>query len=165
MMETHPMTAPPPPVPEAARDYLTIALDQDIFALPVANVREVLDPPPMTQVPFAPDHAPGLVNVRGNVMPLLDLRRRFGMEAVADRDTTRLIVTHIDLGGDAFLVGLRADAVYEVVDIDAASIRPAPPGSTRWPAALMQGVVQRQDRYVILLDLNEIVAGHAARAH
>ncbi|MBM3604977.1 MAG: purine-binding chemotaxis protein CheW [Alphaproteobacteria bacterium] len=146
-----------------SQDYLTIALDEDIFALPVASVREVLDPPPMTLVPFAPVHAPGLVNVRGNVMPLLDLRTRFGMEPVANGDTTRVIVTHIDRPGDPFLVGLRADAVYEVVDIPAGAVRPAPPGSTRWPAALMQGVIQRGDRYVIILNLEDIVAAEPAR--
>lgn len=142
----------------ASHDYLTVALDEDIFALPVASVHEVLDPPPMTLVPNAPAHTPGLVNVRGNVMPLLDLRTRFGMEPVADGDTTRVIVTRMDRQGDAFLVGLRADAVYEVIDIALNSIRPAPPNSTRWPAALMRGVVQRNDRYVIILDLDEITA-------
>lgn len=148
-----------------SQDYLTIALDEDIFALPVANVREVLDPPPMTLVPFAPAHAPGLVNVRGNVMPLLDLRTRFGMEPVENGEATRVIVTHIDRPGDPFLVGLRADAVYEVVDIPQGSVRLAPPGSTRWPAALMLGVIQRNDRYVILLNLEEIVAAEPARQH
>lgn len=162
---------PPTPRPAAAtqprssQDYLTIALDEDIFALPVANVREVLDPPPMTAVPFAPAHAPGLVNVRGNVMPLLDLRTRFGMAPGEDGDTTRVIVTHIDRPGDSFLVGLRADAVYEVIDIPEGSIRPAPAGSTRWSASLMQGVVQRGDRYVIILDLDDIVATDAAAIH
>lgn len=148
-----------------SQDYLTIALDEDIFALPVANVREVLEPPPMTLVPFAPAHAPGLVNVRGNVMPLLDLRTRFGMEPVENGEATRVIVTHIDRPGDPFLVGLRADAVYEVVDIPQGTVRPAPPGSTRWPAGLMLGVIQRNDRYVILLNLDEIVAAEPARQH
>lgn len=151
--------------PEPGQDYLTIALDEDIFALPVANVREVLDPPPMTLVPFAPAHAPGLVNVRGNVMPLLDLRTRFGMADAPDGEATRVIVTHIERPGDPFLVGLRADAVYEVVDIPQGTVRPAPAGSTRWPAALMKGVVQRNDRYVIILDLDEIVAAEPARQH
>lgn len=156
---------PTPGGAEASQDYLTIALDEDIFALPVASVREVLDPPQMTLVPFAPTHAPGLVNVRGNVMPLLDLRARFGMDPMGDSDTTRVIVTQIDRPGDPFLVGLRADAVYEVVDIPQGTVRPAPPGSTRWPALLMQGVIQRGDRYVILLNLEEIVAADTAREH
>lgn len=159
---THPLI---PGRAEASQDYLTIALDEDIFALPVAAVREVLDPPPMTLVPFAPSHAPGLVNVRGNVMPLLDLRTRFGMEPIGDSDTTRIIVTHIDRPGDPFLVGLRADAVYEVIDIPQGTVRPAPPGSTRWPATLMHGVIQRGDRYVIILNLDEIVAVETANQH
>lgn len=142
----------------SSNDYLTIALDEDIFALSVASVHEVLDPPPMTLVPNAPAHTPGLVNVRGNVMPLLDLRTRFGMAPAPDGDTTRVIVTRMDRQGDAFLVGLRADSVYEVIDIAQDAIRPAPPNSTRWPAALMQGVVQRNDRYVIILDLDQITA-------
>lgn len=152
------------PIP-ASQDYLTIALDEDIFALPVSSVREVLDPPPMTLVPFAPAHAPGLVNVRGNVMPLLDLRTRFGMAPAPNGEATRVIVTHLDRPGDPFLVGLRADAVYEVVDIPGTAIRPAPSGSTRWPAGLMGGVIQRSDRYVILLNLDEIVAAEPARQH
>lgn len=163
----HPL-APKPAAsmrPDTSQDYLTIALDEDIFALPVASVREVLDPPPMTVVPFAPAHAPGLVNVRGNVMPLLDLRTRFGMAPIGDGETTRVIVTHIDGPGDPFLVGLRADAVYEVIDIPSGALRPAPTGSTSWPATLMQGVIQRNDRYVIILNLEEIVAADTARPH
>lgn len=141
-----------------SQDYLTIALEDDIFALPVDCVREVLDPPPMTAVPMAPAPAPGLVNVRGNVMALFDLRTRFGMAQIANGETTRLVIAHVAGGGDPFLVALRADAVHEVIDIPPGTLRPAPPGSTSWPAALMRGVIQRGDRYVIVLDLDEIVA-------
>ncbi|MDY8107621.1 chemotaxis protein CheW [Fulvimarina sp. 2208YS6-2-32] len=141
------------------RDYLTIALDDDIFAMRVGSVHEVLDPPVMTRVPNAPSHAPGLINVRGNVMPLVDLRKRFDMDEREDGETTRVIVTEVERLGETYFVGLKADAVYEVLDIAPEAIQPLPENGTRWPRDLMSGVIQRDGRFVLLLDIANVVRG------
>lgn len=138
-------------------DYLTVALVDDIFALRVDRVHEVLDPPPMTLVPNAPDHAPGLINVRGNVVPLVDLRTRLRMARAENTETTRVIVSEVGRGEDAFAVGVRTDAVFEVIHVRDDEIEPIPEHGTRWPERFLSGVVKRDNRFVVLLDLERIV--------
>lgn len=140
-----------------SQDYLTVSLDDDVFALKVAAVHEVLDPPTVTTVPNAPDYAPGLINVRGNVVPLIDLRRRLGMAAVADTEHSRVIVSRIEAFGESFYVGIKADAVHEVVPIRAGTIEPLPENGTRWPAHFFSGVVKHDRRFVLLFDLERLL--------
>ncbi|WP_152044796.1 chemotaxis protein CheW [Aureimonas psammosilenae] len=138
-------------------DYLTISIDDDLFALKVDLVHEVLDPPPVTLVPNAPAFAPGLVNVRGNILPLVDMRRRLGLEPKADTEHSRVIVSKAGSGQDDFLVGIKADAVHEVLAIASSEIEALPENSTRWPAGLLSGVVRHNGRFVILLELERIL--------
>lgn len=139
------------------QDYLTVSLDDDVFALKVAAVHEVLDPPAMTIVPNAPDFAPGLINVRGSVVPLIDLRTRFGMGSKADTEHARVIVSRVEAAGESFYVGIKADAVHEVVHIREDAIEALPENGTRWPPHFLSGVVKHDGRFVILLDIERIL--------
>ncbi|GGE25446.1 chemotaxis protein CheW [Aureimonas endophytica] len=143
--------------PQGGEDYLTVSLDDDLFAIRVGSVHEVLDPPPVTNVPNAPDFAPGLINVRGNILPLIDLRRRFDMHPVPDTEHTRVIVSRIEAGGDGFFVGIKADAVHEVLAVGRTAIEPLPENGTRWPTRFLAGVIRHENRFVILLDLERIL--------
>lgn len=149
----------------AAADYLTISLDDDIFALNVSLVHEVLDPPPVTRVPNAPDFAPGLINVRGMIMPLIDLRRRFGMAPQPDTEHSRVIVSRIEAGADSYFVGIKADAVHEVVSLGPKAVEPLPDNGTRWPSGFLAGVARLGGRFVILLDLENILRPTEASLH
>ncbi|KQT69014.1 MULTISPECIES: chemotaxis protein CheW [unclassified Aureimonas] len=143
------------------QDYLTVSLDDDVFAIPVGFVHEVLDPPPVTLVPNAPDFAPGLINVRGNIVPLIDLRRRFGMGAQGDTEHSRVIVSRIETEADSFFVGIKADAVHEVLSIAKGGVEALPENGTRWPARFLSGVIRHEGRFVILLDLERILQSDA----
>ncbi|MBB3936240.1 chemotaxis protein CheW [Aureimonas phyllosphaerae] len=156
------MTQAPAAAPDLATaappvDFLTVSLGQDVFALAVEAVHEVLDPPPVTTVPNAPAFAPGLVNVRGNIMPLIDLRRRFAMPAVADTESSRVIVSRVETGGEGFFVAIKADAVHEVVSLDRAAVEPVPENGTRWPLRFLRGVVRHGGGFVVLLDLETVL--------
>jgi purine-binding chemotaxis protein CheW len=151
--------------PQAARggaavpvsEFLTFALDHETFAIPVESVREVVDPPPATAVPNAPDFAPGLINVRGNVVPLVDLRRRFAMPP-SDAQGTRVVVAEVPVAGEPTLVGIMADAVYEVIDASRAAIEDIPRLGTRWRAEFIKGVAKQERGFVIILDMERILA-------
>jgi purine-binding chemotaxis protein CheW len=156
------MTQAPAAAPDLAAappvDFLTVSLGQDVFALAV----EVLDPPPVTTVPNAPAFAPGLINVRGNIMPLIDLRRRFAMPAVADTESSRVIVSRVETGGEGFFVAIKADAVHEVVSLERAAVEPVPENGTRWPLRFLRGVVRHGGGFVVLLDLETVLQADPA---
>jgi purine-binding chemotaxis protein CheW len=140
-----------------AGEYLTFALDHETFAIPVDAVREVVDPPPSTAVPNAPDFAPALINVRGNVVAMVDLRRRFAMPP-AEAEDTRVVVAEVPVMGEPTLVGIMADAVYEVIDASKTAIEDIPRLGTRWRAEFIKGVAKQEQGFVIILDMERILA-------
>lgn len=139
------------------QDYLTIAIGEDLFGLKVELVQEVLDPPAATRVPNAPAFASSLINVRGNVLPLVDLRTRFGMATVADTDATRVIVAEVAANGESFQVAIKTDEVFEVIPVRASEISNLPEHATRWPARFLNGVVRQSGRFVVLLDVERLL--------
>lgn len=144
--------------PGRAGEFLTFALDHETFAIPVEAVREVVDPLPPAQVPRAPDFAPALVNVRGNVVALIDLRRRFAMPPAPADAEARVVVSEVAIGGEPTLVGIQTDAVHGVIDVRSAVIEPLPKLGTRWRTEFIQGVVRQDRGFVIILDMARILA-------
>lgn len=141
---------------EASGQLLIFGIDREIFGLPVDHVREVVDPPPMTSVPNAPGHAPGIVNVRGNVVPVVDLRRRLGFDPANDEQ--RMIVSEIQVQGEATVVGILADTVHGVTDIAHAQVENIPRIGTRWRPEFIRGVAKQGDRFIVLLDIDRVLA-------
>ena len=90
--------------------YITFRLGEELFALDVAHVREVLDLTPVTKLPLAPAHLRGVVNVRGTAIPVVDLRSKFGLPRVADTVNSRIIVVEIVVDGENCILGGLADA-------------------------------------------------------
>ncbi|MGF1660265.1 MAG: chemotaxis protein CheW [Rubrimonas sp.] len=141
---------------------VTLRLDDELFAIEAANVREILDMIPVTRVPNAPAFVAGLVNVRGSVVPLADFRVIFGMARRDVDPDTRIVVLDTVVEGEPLVVGLLADRVEDVADLAAADIGPAPKVGLRWPPAFVRGVGQREGRFVILPDLERIFASRSA---
>ena len=111
---------------------LTLRLDDELFAIRADSVREILDLVPVTEVPNAPPFASGLINVRGRVVPLANLKVAFGMaERPADHDT-RVVVIETEIDEEPSIVGILADKVFEVTDIEPAAIEEAPRVGMRW---------------------------------
>ncbi|NDW05585.1 chemotaxis protein CheW [Jiella sp. 40Bstr34] len=135
---------------------LTIRLQDEIFALEATSVREILDTVPITRVPNAPDFVGGLINVRGTVVPLADLRVVFGMQRPPTDQDTRIVVVEFELDGEPLVAGILADKVHEVTEIDAGSMEAVPAVGMRWPPAFIRSIGKRGDGFVIIPDMQRI---------
>jgi purine-binding chemotaxis protein CheW len=138
------------------RQYMTFKLGDELFAIDVAQVREVLELSQITKVPTAPSYMRGVVNVRGKATPVVDLRQRFGLPKGADTVSTRIIVMELDLDGEATVLGGVADSVQEVIELDPANINPPPRIAMRWRTEFIQGMGKRGDDFIIILDANAV---------
>ena len=140
------------------RQYITFKLGDELFAIDVAQVREILEVLHITKVPTAPGHMRGVVNVRGQAIPVIDLRLRFGLPPGADTVHTRVIVMELQLDGEATVLGGLADSVHEVIELEPANINPPPRIAMRWRADFIQGMAKRGDEFIIILDVNAVFA-------
>ncbi len=137
-------------------EVLTLGLDGHVFALEATHVREILDMVPVTEVPSASPFVSALINVRGKVVPLADLRYRFGMERRPPTIDTRIVVIEIDLDGVLTTIGLLADKVYEVTEITAAAIEETPRIGMTWRRELIRCIGKRADDFVVVLDIQAV---------
>jgi purine-binding chemotaxis protein CheW len=138
------------------RQYMTFKLGDELFAIDVAQVREVLEVSQITKVPTAPAYMRGVVNVRGQATPVVDLRLRFGLAPGTDTVHTRIIVMELELDGEATVLGGIADSVHEVIELEPSSIDPAPRIAMRWRTDFIQGMGKRGDDFIIILDVNAV---------
>jgi len=146
----------------ASAHYITFKLGDEIFAIPVAQVREVLDLTQITHVPTAPPYMRGVVNVRGSAIPVVDLRRKFGLPPVADSVNTRIVVLELHLDGETTVVGGIADSVHNVIELEADEITEPPRLAMRWRSDVICGMGRRDDQFIIILDIDKIFASDAA---
>ena len=143
----------------SALEVLTLSLDGELFALEAGCVREILDLVPVTEVPGSQPFVNGLINVRGKVVPLADLRLKFGMEQKDETVDTRIVVTEIELDGFPMTVGIRADKVYEVTEIGASSTEEAPKVGMKWRPEFIRAIGKRDTDFIVVLDLPRIFSG------
>ena len=137
--------------------YVTFKLGDEFFAVDVFKAREVLDITHVTRVPTAPDYMRGVVNVRGNSIPVIDLRRKFGLPEKPDTPNTRIIVLELELEEGTIVVGGLADSVHEVIELEPSEINEAPSIGMRWRTDLILGMGKRNDHFIIILDMERIV--------
>jgi purine-binding chemotaxis protein CheW len=147
----------------APLQVLTLGLQDEIFAIEARHVREILDVVPVTEVPGAHPFVAGLINVRGKVVPLADLRLKLGMELRPPTIDTRIIVVEIEIGGEPVSVGLRADRVYEIAEMTAGSLEDTPRIGMRWRSEYVRCIGKRGGEFLIVLDLEGIFAAAEAR--
>jgi len=138
------------------RQYMTFKLGDELFAIDVAQVREVLEVSLITKVPTAPPHLRGVVNVRGQATPVVDLRLRFGLPSSAATVNTRIIVLELQFDGEATVLGGIADSVHEVIELEPANIDPPPRIAMRWRADFIHGMGKRGEDFIIILDVNAV---------
>lgn len=136
--------------------YMTFKLGNELFAIGVAQVREVLEVSQVTKVPTAPAYMRGVVNVRGQATPVVDLRLKFGLPAAPDTVHTRIIVMELDLDGEATVLGGVADSVHEVIELEPGNIDPPPRIAMRWRTDFIEGMGKRGDDFIIILDINAV---------
>ena len=142
---------------------LTLRLQDELFAVEAGSVREILDLVPITEVPNASPFVNGLINVRGRVVPLADLRVMFGMDRPEPDEDTRIVVMEVDMDGEPTIAGILADKVHDVTDIEAASIEEAPRVGMRWRPEFIRGIGKRNGGFIIIPDLGRIFETQGAR--
>ena len=135
---------------------LTFELQGEVFAVEVAHVHEVIDPLPLNLVPNADPFAPGLINARGAVVPVLDLQHRLGTKREADTQDTRYVVLETFVGEDRTKFAMIADRVYEVVELDERAIQAAPELGMKWAPEFIRGIVQRNGELIIILNTDTV---------
>jgi purine-binding chemotaxis protein CheW len=146
---------------DRALEVVTLGLQGEIFALEATHVREILDLVPITEVPNGPPFASGLINVRGKIVPLADLRLKFGMEQKPSTIDTRIIVIEIDLDGIPTTVGILADKVYEVTEVAGASLEETPKIGMRWRPEFIRCIGKRGTDFIVVLDIERIFSTQA----
>ena len=143
---------------------LTLRMQDEMFAIEAGSVREILDLVPITEVPNAPAFVTGLINVRGRVVPLADLRVMFDMERPPPDQDTRIVVVEIEIDGEPTVTGILADKVYDVTDIEAADIQDAPKVGMRWRPEFVKGIGRRNGNFVVIPDLGRIFETKGGRS-
>lgn len=137
--------------------YVTLGVADELFAAPVEKVQEILDMRPIARLPQAPDTLLGMIDVRGQGIPVVDLRLTLGLPAAPDTENTRIIVLAL-AGQDADLrLGLRADRVFEVTILDDDALDPPPAVGGTWAGHCIAGIGRRNGRFVTVLDLERLL--------
>jgi len=135
---------------------LTFRLSEQVFGLAVERVTEIIDPQKTARVPNANPLAPTLINVRGSVVPVLDLRNRLGMKPAEQSSTSRMLVIDITLNDEPCKLAVIADEVEDVIEAVVEDLETVPELGIRWPVGCFRGVSKRQDNLVILLDADNV---------
>ena len=138
------------------RQYLTFKLAEEIFAIDVAKVREVLEISTITKVPRTPEFMSGVINLRGNVVPVVDLRLCFEMSKTEKTVNTCIVVVEVLLEGESTVIGALADSVEEVIDLEPDQIQPAPRIGTQIRTDFIKGMGKRDAQFVMILDIDRV---------
>ena len=139
--------------------FVTFSLDNEVFAVPVSVVREILDHEDAFKIPHGPEYLLGLRDVRGQGVPVIDLRLRLGMTKTEKTPHTRALVLDVPIGEKILTLGLVADRVFEVIPFRSDEIEGAPDIGVRWPSDYMAGVVRRNGGFVVIVDLARLFSG------
>ena len=143
---------------------LILRLQDELFAVAAGSVREILDLVPITDVPNAAPFVGGLINVRGRVVPLADLRVMFGMDRPDPDQDTRIVVMEIDIDGEPTIAGILADKVHDVTNIETASVEEAPKVGMRWRPEFIKGIGKRNGGFIIIPNLGQIFETRGGRS-
>jgi len=136
--------------------YLTFKLDDEVFALDISKVREVLDFTTITKVPRTPEFMRGVINLRGSVVPVVDLRLKFGMTKTENTVNTCIIIVEVKVDEETTVLGALADSVQEVLDLEPGHIEPAPKIGTRLNTEFIKGMGKRDNTFIIILDIDKV---------
>jgi len=136
--------------------YLTFTLDGEDFATQISRVREVLEYDQITPVPRTPDYMLGVINLRGSVVPVVDMRLQFGMEAIEPTVDTCIVIVEVQIDDESLVLGALVDTVQEVIDLKSEQMEPAPTLGTRVNTQFIQAMGKLENRFVIVLDLNQV---------
>ncbi len=141
---------------EEVKQYLTFKLRDEVFGVDVAQVREILDYIKITKVPQTPEFMRGVINLRGSVVPVVDMNIKFGMQRTEKTVNTCIVVVEVELDGSTTVIGALVDSVQEVYEIDSKNIEPAPKIGTKLKTEFIKGMGKQDENFIIILDIDKI---------
>lgn len=140
--------------------FLTFLLARELYGVEIKGIREIVEQGNLTQVPMMPPFVRGVINLRGNVVPVVDLALRFGRDPTEIAHRTCLVIVELESEHEQRLVGFLVDAVNEVIDLSLADIEPAPNFGTNLCSDFVRGFIKVEGEFLILLAIQEILAFH-----
>ena len=138
--------------------YLSFNIDSNVFAIDISRVREILDITTITKVPRTPEFMLGVLNLRGGVVPVIDLRRKFDMGSTEITIHTCVIIIETSLEGETVVIGAMADSVDEVFNLENEDIEPAPKIGTAMDTRFLKGVGKKDNEFVLILDMDRVLS-------
>ncbi len=138
--------------------YLTFELATETYGLEILKVQEIIGIMKVTSIPRTPDFVRGVINLRGKVIPVIDLRLKFGMESIENTDRTCIIVVQVSCGGKNITMGVCVDEVAEVMDISAGQVEPPPSFGTSLDTEFIMGMGKVGDNVIMLLDVDQVLS-------
>lgn len=137
--------------------YLTFTLSDEVFALNIGKVREVLDYLTITKVPRMPEFLRGVINLRGNVVPVIDLRYKLGMGAITQSVDTCIVIVEIMIDDEMTHIGALADSVKEVLALEPGQISPPPKLGIEINNTFIKGMGRQDEKFVMILDIDKVL--------
>lgn len=139
-----------------ATQYLTFKLGEEIFAVDVAQVREILDFTTITKVPQTPEFMRGVINLRGSVVPVVDMRLKFGMSKTDKSVNTCIVVVEVVMENETLVIGALADSVQEVIELEPSQIEPPPKIGSRLKVEFLKGMGKRDEHFIMILAIDKL---------
>ena len=136
--------------------YLTFTLDEEQYAVDVRKVKEVLEYTRITRVPRTKEYMRGVINLRGSVVPVVDLRMKFGLSETEQTISTSIIVAEIEMSNETVVVGSLADSVQEVINMDTEQIESTPRMGSKINTEFIKGIGKHGGRFILVLDFDRI---------
>jgi purine-binding chemotaxis protein CheW len=137
--------------------YLTFTMDEEEYGIGILKIKEIIGMMPITPVPQTPEHVKGVINLRGRVIPVVDLRLRFGMDSIDYNERTCIIVVEIDGRAGTVMIGIVVDSVSEVLNIKAEEIEDTPTFGTKLNTDYILGMAKMEGGVKILLDIDKVL--------
>lgn len=141
---------------EQTESYLTFKLDNELFAINVGKVLEILEVKPITKVPKSPLFMKGVINLRGNILPVIDTRNKFSMPEEDFTIDTCIIVLNINTDKDSLLVGAIVDSVQKVIDIPTESIQPSMSMGAIYREDFLTGIGKVDEDFIMILNIDKV---------
>jgi len=145
-------------VAEDRNQYLTFQLGGEMFAIGILNIKEIIEYGSLTEVPMMPEFIRGVINLRGAVVPVLDLSARFGRKRTEVTRRTCIVIIEVETNEEKHDVGVVVDSVSEVLEIAAGEIEPAPSFGTKIRADFIHGMGKVNGKFVIILSVNNVLS-------
>jgi len=141
-----------------AGKYMTFRLGAEDYGIEILKVQEIIQMLPITTIPRAPDFMRGVINLRGKVIPVIELRKKFGLETIDDTQETCIVVVQVETSHKPITIGIIIDAVKEVLGIESSQIEEPPSMGASVDAQFIMGMGKIDDTVKILLDIDKVLA-------